>query len=197
MHFPPRPDRHLAGHDNSFVSAQSPGNDDVISLALAQCDHSKLSGIVRLDHIDERSFLTDLSGLVRYQHRRSLCVEYELYVHKLTGPEMSIRVRNGCTQVDRSGAVLDSVIQELNSPGPRAIYRVGRQTDHRFEVSLRHLFLNFRQITLGNGEVCVDRIEPLDRQEGSRIRLHNVAYIDQTGTRTSVDRRMDIAVFEI
>src|SRR5260370_2980988 len=118
MHFPPRPDRHLTGHDNSFVSAQAPGNDDVISLALAQCDHSKLSRIVGLDHIDERSFLTDLSGLVRNQHCRSLCVEHELYIRKLTGPEMYIRVRDGPPRFDRSRAVLAVLVQDLSQPYP-------------------------------------------------------------------------------
>src|SRR5207244_7509412 len=59
-----------------------------------------------------------------------------------------------------------------------------------------------RQVCFGHGKVCVDRIEPLNREQhcaatAPAAASHDVPSIDKPQTSPSIDRRADIAIIEI
>ena len=50
------------------------------------------------------------------------------------------------------------------------------------------LVLHFRKVGLGDREVRVDRVQPLNEQQPGAIRLHHISYIDEPHSRPAVDR---------
>ena len=61
----------------------------------------------------------------------------------------------------------------------------------------RHLFLDFREIALSDGEVRIDGIHALDGEQGTRIRLHHISRVHQPRTGAAVNRRVNVAVLQI
>src|SRR5258708_1811486 len=108
-----------------------------------------------------------------------------------------VGVWQGGSQIDRSCSVLHCVVQELDFAGPCSSLRVRWQPNHSLQSSARHLFLDFWKIPLRNGEVRVDRIQVLNQKKGCAVRLHNVSDVDQAGSSSAINRRVNVAILEI
>ena len=160
-------------------------------------DRPEFRGIVRFHHVDERPLLTDLCRLIRNEHCCLFRVQNEFYVYELAGPKVVIRVAHRGPQIDRATAVLHRVIEKLDAAGLGRTLQVRGDPDCRSQQAARHLSLNFRKITLGDRKIRIDRVEPLDREERCGIGLHHVSHIHQARPGPTVDRRMDVAVFEV
>jgi hypothetical protein len=189
-------DRQLTRHHDLLAARHTRRHHHVVALALTERDRPELDGLIRLDDVDERPLLTDLRRLTRDQHRRRRG-ENQLDVDELTRPEMAIGVPNRRAKVDRAGPGLHGVVQERHRAHARTRVGVRRQSHPRLKCAAGHLCLHLREVALGDGEVRVDGIDPLDHQQRRRVRLHDVPDVDQTSAGPTVDRRMDVAIVEI
>src|ERR1700692_1982454 len=84
-------DRQLTRHHDLLAARHTRRHHHVVALTLTERDWPELDGLIRLDDVDERPFLTDLRRLTRDQHRRSRS-ENQLDVDEVTRPEMEIGV---------------------------------------------------------------------------------------------------------
>src|SRR4051794_15111189 len=110
---------------------------------------------------------------------------------------MAIWVADGRAQINRAAAVLHRVVKKFDPPGASRTLLVRREPNQRLEATMRHLFLNFREIALCDGEIRIDGIHALYGEQLSRVCLHYVSGVHKTRTGAPVNRRMNVAILQI
>ena len=187
----------LASHHDAFAIGQALGDDDIVSLPLAQGHLAEIGGVIRFDDVDKRTLLADLRGLVGNQHGSLGGVQDQPHVHELARPKMAIGVGDGGAQTHGAGAVLHGIIEESEFAGAAAIFRVRGNAHQNLEASSIHLAADFGQVAFGDREVGVDRIESLNQKQRSGIGLHDVADVHQARTGAAIDGRVDMTILEV
>jgi hypothetical protein len=89
-----------------------------------------------------------------------------------------VRIAHGGPQVHSARAVLYGIIEKFDATTSGSVFGVRRKSNCGSQCTARHLFLYCQQLTLGDGEVRVNRIEALNREQRGCVRLHHVSDID-------------------
>ena len=110
---------------------------------------------------------------------------------------MAIGVPNRRAKVDRAGPGLHGVVEERHRAHAGGGVGIRRHSHPRLKCASGHLWLHLREVAFGDGEVRVDGIDALDRQQRGRVRLHDIPNVDETSAGPTVNRRVDVAIIEI
>src|SRR3989442_4493735 len=119
-------DAKLSVGDHEFTGCYSAFNHNQILLPLTQCNRALLSCLVSLDDIDERTFGRHLRSRGRNQNRLMDRAQHETNVYKAAWPETMSRVRNSCAEINRTGRVLNGVVQKCKLSGDHLSVRIGQ-----------------------------------------------------------------------
>ena len=95
------------------------------------------------------------------------------------------------------GLVLHGVVEEGELPGMAAARPSSGSRTSTCKRPPRHVPLDLGEVVLGDREVRVDRVEPLDGEQGAVVRGHDVADVDEPLARAAVDGRPDLRVLEV
>ena len=91
-------------------------------------------------------------------------------MHELRRPRAVLRIRRDRARLDRAGAGLNRVVDEIKTNRPRGEVVVLRRSVSDLDVRAAEIFSDQRQVRFGDGEIGVDRIEILDRdQDGAAL----------------------------
>src|SRR6266404_1076618 len=109
----------LTGDDDCLSRLESIFNHCHIALlALARFDWTQIDGVVRFNYENERPALADLHRLGRNQLRIFQNVENETHTHKFRRPESAIGIWRDGTRLDRAGAGLHRIVDEIKIAQP-------------------------------------------------------------------------------
>ena len=119
-------------------------------------------------------------------------------MHELRRPERVVRIRRDGAGLRRSGSRLQGVGDEIKAAFARGNVVLLGISQH-FDVRTAEVAPNERNIGLGDGEVGVDRVEIVDRDEDRAIAAgrDRVADIDLAQANAAIDWRANGAVIEI
>ncbi len=195
-HLAARRDAELPVHDDALAALHALLEDDEVRLPLSELDGTELRRIVLFHDVDERTLRRYLRRAGGHDDGRRQRGEDQPHLHEAARPEAPLPVFDG--RPDRHGAraFLHGVVEERHLARKRVRGLVG-QADLDVERLAGHPALHGRQVVLGDGEIDVDRVEPLDDEERSAVRGDDVPAVDEAVPRPAVDRRRDRTVLEV
>src|SRR6516164_8520770 len=138
-----------------------------------------------------------LDGLLRYCCDAAAGCKNHSQADELARPQTLVLVVEARLQVDRSGRLVDHVVDQGQLAFSQlllAVAAVGADD----ERSLLIVFVDVVEGFLRQGEAERDRFQLGDHDECSVVaRVHNVALVNEPGSKATIDRRTDLGVAEV